>query len=63
MDLVDLIVGIVVVTILVTVVVGFATYLAYKVRLARQPDREQDEEPGTRYFRLHEPPGESETDR
>ncbi|MFW6193348.1 MAG: hypothetical protein ACOC83_07660 [Gemmatimonadota bacterium] len=56
MDLVDLIVAIVVVTILVTVVVGLATYVAYKLRLARRPGRAGEEEAGTRYFFLHEPP-------
>lgn len=58
MDLVDLIVGIVVVTILVTVVVGLATYVAYKFRLARQPSRSDGDDDGTRYFFLHEPPEE-----
>lgn len=57
MNLVDLIVAIVVVTILVTVAVGLVTYVAYKLRLARRPDPEQDDG-ASRYFELHEPPAE-----
>jgi len=61
MDLVDLVVGIVVVTILVTVGVGVVTYVAYKLRVARSP-RVEETEGGTRYFRLHEPPGATATE-
>lgn len=60
MSLVDLVVGIVVVTILVTVVVGVGTYVAYKLRLARRPGPGWDEEE-SRYFVLYRPgevPGE-----
>ncbi len=54
MSLVDLVVGIVVVTILVTVLVGVATYVAYKLRAARQPASPWDEEE-TRYFVRYDP--------
>ena len=37
MNVVDLLVTIVVVTILVTIVLAVVTYVAYKLRLARQP--------------------------
>lgn len=56
MDLVDLIVAIVVVTILVTVVVGVVTYLAYKMRMAREPAPEEEGGDGPRYFVVHRPP-------
>lgn len=50
MNVVDLLITIVVVTILVTIVLAVITYVAYKLRLARQPaeDLEADGEP--RYF-------------
>lgn len=54
MSLVDLVVGIVVVTILVTVMVGVVTYVAYKLRMAREPASPWDEEE-TRYFVRYEP--------
>lgn len=41
MNIVDLLVTIVVVTILVTIVLAIATYVAYKLRLAREPRREE----------------------
>jgi heme/copper-type cytochrome/quinol oxidase subunit 2 len=53
-NLVDLVVGIVVVTILVTVVVGVGTYVAYKFRLARRPGPGWDEEQ-SRYFVRYRP--------
>jgi len=37
MNVVDLLVTIVVVTILVTIVLAVVTYVAYKLRLAREP--------------------------
>lgn len=54
MNLVDLVVGIVVVTILVTVVVGVGTYVAYKLRLARRPGPSWEEEE-SRYFVRYRP--------
>lgn len=62
MSLIDLIVAIVVVTILVTVVVGLITYVAYKLRLARQPGSSEGGDDGTRYFFLHEPPADEDED-
>lgn len=60
MSVIDLLITIIVVTILVTIALGVATYVAYKLRLARQPlPTEEDEAPGGRYFVLHEPPADS----
>ena len=59
MSVIDLLITIIVVTILVTIALGVATYVAYKLRLARQPGMAEDLEPGSRYFVLHEPPSES----
>jgi Tfp pilus assembly protein PilE len=44
MNVVDLLITIVVVTILVTIVLAVITYVAYKLRLARQPVKEIEEE-------------------
>lgn len=55
MSVVDLLVTIVVVTILVTVVLAVVTYVAYKLRLSREPaalDTGEGEE--FRYFVRHE---------
>lgn len=61
MSVVDLLVTIVVVTILVTVVLAVVTYVAYKLRLSREPaalDTGQGE--ALRYFVRYEPePGAS----
>jgi len=60
MSVIDLLITIIVVTILVTIALGVATYIAYKLRLARQPALAEDaEEEGARYFFLHEPPEEA----
>jgi Tfp pilus assembly protein PilE len=59
MSVIDLLITIIVVTILVTIALGVATYIAYKLRLARQPALAQNEEPRGRYFVLHEPPSEA----
>ena len=58
MTVIDLLITIIVVTILVTIALGVATYIAYKLRLARRPDEALEEDIGGRYFVLHEPPGE-----
>jgi heme/copper-type cytochrome/quinol oxidase subunit 2 len=50
MNVVDLLITIVVVTILVTIVLAVITYVAYKLRLARQPAREVEEEEDLRFF-------------
>lgn len=55
MSVVDLLVTIVVVTILVTIVLAIATYVAYKLRLAREPKREEDPS-GLQYFVTYAPP-------
>lgn len=56
MSIVDLLVTIVVVTILVTVVLAIATYIAYKLRLAREPEARDDGNEGLRYFVRFDPP-------
>jgi len=59
MSVIDLLITIIVVTILVTIALGVATYVAYKLRLARQPAQAEELEPGGRYFVLHEPPSDT----
>lgn len=54
MNVVDLLITIVVVTILVTIVLAVVTYVAYKLRLAREPLAADDAE-ATRYFIAYEP--------
>ena len=56
MNVVDLLITIVVVTILVTIVLAVITYVAYKLRLARQPSEEADSGNDLRYFVRHRPP-------
>lgn len=55
MNIVDLLVTIVVVTILVTIVLALVTYVAYKLRLSREPSREKEPH-GLRYFIDYRPP-------
>ena len=50
MSVIDLLITIIVVTILVTIALGVATYIAYKLRLARQPAQFEEVESGGRYF-------------
>ena len=50
MNVVDLLITIVVVTILVTIVLAVITYVAYKLRLARQPAKEIEGEEELRFF-------------
>jgi len=50
MNVVDLLIMIVVVTILVTIVLAVITYVAYKLRLARQPSEDPELVGGLRYF-------------
>jgi hypothetical protein len=59
MSVIDLLITIIVVTILVTIALGVATYIAYKLRLARQPGLDEGDEVGSRYFVLHEPPSDA----
>ena len=50
MNVVDLLITIVVVTILVTIVLAVVTYVAYKLRLARQPTVDAEGGDDLRYF-------------
>lgn len=56
MDVVDLLVTIVVVTILVTIVLAVVTYIAYKLRLSREPAPREDDPEALRYFVPYPPP-------
>lgn len=56
MNVVDLLITIVVVTILVTIVLAVITYVAYKLRLARQPAEDEELEGDLRYFIRYLPP-------
>jgi hypothetical protein len=56
MDVVDLLVTIVVVTILVTIVLALVTYVAYKLRLSREPAPRADDPGALRYFVSYPPP-------
>lgn len=58
MNIIDLLVTIVVVTILVTIVLAIVTYVAYKLRLAREPSALEPASDGLRYFVKYPPPGE-----
>ena len=60
MTIVDLLVTIVVVTILVTIVLAVVTYVAYKLRLAREPSALEPERTGPRYFVRYRPEEEGE---
>ena len=55
MNVVDLLITIVVVTILVTIVLAVITYVAYKLRLARQPREEVEDDGDMRFFVRYEP--------
>jgi len=56
MNVVDLLITIVVVTILVTIVLAVITYVAYKLRLARQPAEEAESDGDLSYFVRQLPP-------
>jgi Tfp pilus assembly protein PilE len=56
MNVIDLLILIIVVTILVTIALGVMTYIAYKLRMARKPATSDDETIAARYFVLHKPP-------
>ena len=60
MTVIDLLITVIVATILVTIALGVATYVAYKLRLARKPQQTEAAGAGGRYFVLHEPPAESQ---
>ena len=55
MNVVDLLITIVVVTILVTIVLAIVTYVAYKLRLSREPGRKEDDPNELRYFVRYDP--------
>jgi Tfp pilus assembly protein PilE len=59
MDVIDLLITIVVVTILVTIILAVVTYVAYKLRLAREPSALERAADGLRYFVRHTPPAAS----
>jgi hypothetical protein len=56
MNVIDLLVTIIVVTILVTIALGVMTYIAYKLRVSRRPAADGDGAGGPRFFIVHEPP-------
>jgi len=55
MSVIDLLITIIIVTILVTIGLGVVTYVAYKLRLARRPRRDEEEDEGPRYFHRYRP--------
>ena len=55
MNVVDILVAIVVVTILVTIILAIVTYVAYKLRLAREPARVEEDPTALRYFVRFDP--------
>ena len=55
MNVVDILVAIVVVTILVTIILSVVTYVAYKLRLSREPAPREDDPAGLRYFVRYDP--------
>lgn len=57
MDVIQLLITIVVVTILVTIVLAVVTYVAYKLRLSREPSALERPVDGPRYFVSYDPPG------
>lgn len=56
MNVIDLLITIIVVTILVTIALGVMTYIAYKLRLSRRPTVQGEGAAGPRFFIVHEPP-------
>ena len=57
MNVIDILVTIVVVTILVTIILAVVTYVAYKLRLSREPSTLEPTGDGLRYFVQYSPPG------
>ena len=55
MNVVDILVSIVVVTILVTIILAVVTYVAYKLRLSREPAPREDDPDALRYFVRFDP--------
>ncbi len=59
MNIGDLLIMIIVVTVFVTIVLGVTTYLAYKLRRTRLPVPEADPRDGSWYFIRYKPEGRS----
>ena len=57
MNIGDLLIMVIVVTVFVTIVLGGITYLAYKLRRARRPVPEEDPGNGFWYFIRYKPGG------
>lgn len=57
MSVIDILVTIVVVTILVTIILAVVTYVAYKLRLSREPSALEPAGDGLRYFVRYSAPG------
>jgi hypothetical protein len=57
MNVIDILVTIVVVTILVTIILAVVTYVAYKLRLSREPSALEPAGDGLRYFVQYSSPG------
>ena len=55
MNVIEIMVTIIIVTILVTVVLGAASYAAYWLRRARRPEPQSHERDGPRYFYRYVP--------
>jgi hypothetical protein len=62
MNVIDLMVTIVVVTILVTLILAVVTYIAYKLRLAREPSDADKLRDGLRYFVEYDPPVDADAE-
>lgn len=56
MDVVGILITVVVVTILVTIILAIVTYVAYKLRLSREPARPEDDPDALRYFVRYDAP-------
>ncbi|MCH1570683.1 MAG: hypothetical protein L7S64_05010 [Longimicrobiales bacterium] len=55
MNIVDLLIAVVVVTILVTIILAVVTYVAYKLRLSREPTPRDEDPNALRYFVSYDP--------
>lgn len=62
MNVVDILISIVVVTILVTIILAIVTYVAYKLRLAREPAPSRGDPSALRYFVPYVPPSRDGAD-
>lgn len=62
MNVVQIMVTIIIVTILVTIVLGVGSYVAYRLRQARRPVRPMEESSTPRFFYRYEVPAEDRTE-